>query len=100
MTMIEGVARAICGKYYQSSWAHSPHEFKEIVDGHWRRFAPEAKAAMEAMREVSDDMWKAGCAAVDVTDQIRLSPCDTEAVWEAMLDQAIPTEKEMKEFNK
>lgn len=47
MDMVERVARAICRAGICGPRAH----LDEQEDLHWRRYVPEARAAIEAMRE-------------------------------------------------
>lgn len=77
--MVERVARAICqppvGDY----------------SGDWRDFIPEARAAIEAMREPTEGMLEAGSDRLgDNADQL----CDTDAgaalvTYHAMIDEAL-----------
>lgn len=73
--MIERVARALCleagldpdRKFKSSNWGEetSPHEFA------WHEFQPAARAAMEAMRDPTEEMvnaalhWQDHCSDVD-----------------------------------
>lgn len=78
MDMIERVARAICRAGICGPRAH----LDEQESLHWRKFQPEARAAIKAMREPTHEMimspdGNSGCA---------------EEVWAAMIDTALRPE--------
>ena len=77
MKMVERVARAIC-----VTWDNPD---ADEVDGRkvWETYVPEASAAIEAMREPSDDSITAAC---DASDLFRL---DYIRAHEAMIDAAL-----------
>lgn len=92
-TMIERVARAICnaagidpdGKFKSSDYSArtAPHEYA------WHEFLPEARAAIEAMRDPTEGMLHAGRMKT-TTEWIESGPDD---VWGAMIEVAIKNEE-------
>lgn len=69
MTMIERVARALCG--------HDP-------DKYWQLFVPGAQAAIKAMREPTEEMiFAPDMSSLDARDQ------STAEIWQAMIDAAL-----------
>jgi hypothetical protein len=73
--MIERVARAICA----SGVCIDPDSYD--VDRYWRRWIPEARAAISAMREPTEAMKRAADRLPDV-----MSVGDE---WRAMIDEAL-----------
>lgn len=64
MTMVERVARALCTQHYEKRFApikgnpHAPHIMMN-VEGNWHVFLESARAAIEAMKEPENRMFKA-----------------------------------------
>lgn len=79
MTMIERVARAIAAKETGS-------------ETNYRDFVDAARAAIEAMREPTDEMVRAGRAVDGQYNTVRAS-IDAAAHYRAMIDKAL--EKDM-----
>lgn len=61
-TMIERVARAICVSMYGEVRAAIPCE----VDNGWSDYIPEARAALQALREPTEDMERAAFDVLEV----------------------------------
>ena len=84
--MVERVARAIC---LASDWgkAHPEH-----VDKTWPAWEPEARAAIEAMREPTIKMASQGLkewqCATDTGD-LDTDAHDMELIWKAMIQAAL-----------
>lgn len=78
MDMIEKVARAIC--------ATIEPDFSDVahIDATWDEYIPEARAAIEAMREPTEDMIQAYCAIWE--DAL---PDDAWRAFTAMIDTAM-----------
>lgn len=92
MSMIERVARAIC---QAGIGPGKPSELDLMeVEEFWRDFIPEARAAIEAMREIDPDaLWSFAIGP----HHKHVSPCGLEQMraetleegWHAMIDVAL-----------
>jgi hypothetical protein len=87
--MVEQVARALCAARYNAPEGKHLPAFKQAqVEKHWQLFVDDARIAIEAMREPTDDMvrcrwgWVMGLAQRDVL-----------RVWQDMIDAADPLGK-------
>lgn len=63
-TMVERVARAITISVYNTTFGRvspvkSDEEFNKHIEREWKNYIPEARAAIEAMREPTEDMLRA-----------------------------------------
>ena len=67
---IERVARAICRSLFSQALAGTPQLelLDEIVDKTWRNHIPEARSAIEAMREPTEAEAEAGVLALRARD--------------------------------
>jgi hypothetical protein len=90
--MVERVAKAIC----VSEGAVDPDGSFEGV-AHWERYAAEARAAIEAMREPTEQQVAAGIVqARECTDNwTAAGSCVAEHVWAAMISAALSTPDRM-----
>lgn len=78
MNKIEQVARALCHQIYKNN-----HDLVEaVVERNWKLYIDMAKAAIEAMREPTEGMIKAGDGACNDYG----SP---EVVWQNMIEKAL-----------
>lgn len=91
MTPLERAARAIWEIH------GSPSKGRDIVvtmgnpdpEPDWQRYLPEARAALEAIREPSDGMKKAGAATLSTDNSIAGRLMDAESCWEDMIEAAL-----------
>lgn len=91
--MVERVARRLAAAHYGRR-QHRGACTKEarvasLVDSYWRQFAPDARDAIDAMRDSTEAMEEAADAASADTfgnTHERLNPA---ATWEAMIDAAL-----------
>lgn len=78
MTMIERVARAI---YEESDWSRE-QPWGNLPNAHRVPYLADAKAAIEAMRDPTRDMYKSANDAL-------VPALDASACWDAMIDAAL-----------
>lgn len=98
--MIERVARAMCAEVERWTDATEPQPVwktlgfasrEAFVDNAWPNYASQARVAIEALREPTDDMIAAGIAEADeCTDgQTICAICIPEHAWPKMIDAAL-----------
>lgn len=89
--MVEKVARAICDAG-QGQWRKPPYNelHTDALNNHWRH---KARAAIEAMREPSEAMVKAGYDAFMAWDARTGDDLGMEIIWRAMIDAALSDTK-------
>jgi len=88
--MIERVARAVC-----EQGGFDPDDTMPNDGPRWKYYVPGARAAIQAMRSPTKDMYQAGFDAGYLGDG-EWQYADPEATYSAMIDQAlsIPKPKE------
>lgn len=93
--MLEKVARAICiaaGENPDEDWRQAPGgPFAEVhlkpgQEARWRLYLPQARAAVEALREPSEGMVEAGWGVAPVYDDPATSP---GVYFTAMIDHVL-----------
>lgn len=81
--MVERVSRALCRLAFRSGDI-PPHDVERQVDLNWHLFPEHARAALEAMREPTEDMFR---GTMDlISGQKPFSPIE---YWHAMIDEAL-----------
>lgn len=96
MNMVEKVARAIAA----DEGAYDADEMLDLaadatVEGYtdivpfWVLFASKARAAIEAMREPTEEMKKEGAAKIRNFTAVKSEYPRTTATWQAMIDAAL-----------
>jgi hypothetical protein len=78
--LLNRVARAICRAFYASIYPEGPLD--DLVERNWRECIPEARAAIQAMREPTLEMVEAGQIKFCTKEQ-------TRRLWAAMIDEAL-----------
>ena len=79
--MVERVARAICeASGLNPDHNYDPNQISRSDDVRWRLFIPHARAAIEALRDPTEDMANAAECA---------EPFSFEAMWKAAVDAAL-----------
>jgi hypothetical protein len=82
--LLERVARAICAVLLAAKYQGISGELTDrVVDRSWRDYIPEARASIQAMRELDDDTITVACDAGD------LYRIDYVRAHEAMIDEAL-----------
>jgi hypothetical protein len=85
MTMIERVARAMTEDFVNDQLDNIEINPRRYADDNWKSYASMARAAIEAMREPTDEMVDAGrIARMNVAGGY-----DGPSGWEAMIDAAL-----------
>jgi len=83
--MIERVARAMCRKWLEMDY--EGENVDHLVEREWSGWAPTARAAIAAMREMNGAMLSAGCRAPWVE-----SIAGVHGIYVAMIDAALAEE--------
>ena len=83
-SMIERVARAICRANCTPDMSAEDIDCQE--ENAWDMWVPEARAAIEAMREPTEEMLYCGDAQISDWDRTHE---DVRAAWHAMIDAAL-----------
>lgn len=86
MNMVEKVARATYSKFMEGVEGLEP-SWDELPEYHQWRLKEATKAAIEAMREPTEEMMKAGVNQDSTIDSEAHAPCVRH--WEAMIDAAL-----------
>lgn len=89
--MIEKVARAICSDDFNTFKGHSPGEC-EYCDSQREMVMKQAKAAIEAMREPTEEMKKAADDLMDKMDNFGYNKNGigfVDPIYQAMIDAAL-----------
>ncbi len=93
--MIERVARALCIATGELPDTETPYH--PTVSHIWEHYIPDARAAIEAMREPTETMYCAGDEEIlaHLNSEKFIKGEDTPAVdcWKAMIDAALAEEK-------
>lgn len=99
MTMVERVARAICrvdliAIAMEENISLSPNGLDASLDKEWRKAIPNARAAIEAIREPTQTMVKHGEDAIELSDGAGvtyefLSRDEIGEIWQSMIDAAL-----------
>lgn len=91
--MVERASRAMCRLYYTKRRLDpvSPKEIDRLVDEMWESWADEARAAIEAMREPTEEMCDAGGAYLNGFDALggHTVAYAARGTFEAMIDTAL-----------
>ncbi len=90
MEMIEKLARAIC----ESRWADRDDVLNDemgddMKDIYWIDYVPDAKLALQSIREPSEGMLFKGCAETPYRWESESGAKMTGDVWRAMIDAAL-----------
>lgn len=83
--MIERVARALASHHWYMS-GNDPEKEGAVIDRRWRNFEPQARAAIEAMRDPPQAMLDAGIGDAGWGD------CEESEInyrWNAMINAAL-----------
>lgn len=84
--MVERVARAIC----RAGICGPRDHLDQQENANWRKFTLEARAAIEAMLDPTDEMLAAGSAAAEVCDD----GWESNATWCAMVGAALAEDRQ------
>jgi hypothetical protein len=99
--MIERVARALC----RADNCDPDHESSDPIDaGLWTRYEPDARTAIEAMREPTEAMWEAGATELyghprekaeewAKSEKYESWGFDAERAYQKMIDAALSEER-------
>ncbi len=103
MSMIERVARALCTqacKHTNSTpddmltYTDQGMEGRSVTFPRWQNHTDDARAAIEAMREPTEEMKNAAADAIDPGDETGYgSGWKAEAAWETMIQVALGERK-------
>lgn len=100
--MVEKMARAICRRYIEGEmadgeWISPTGSLDGDVEFFWKDWVGEARAAIEAMREPTEEMERAGDETgcfVASDEDVSYRGREAGAVFTAMIDSALSTKGE------